>query len=126
MSKGNTPPRMQTTDSLPFLGKQVTVTIDRPLGSAHPKYGWTYPVNYGYVPGTLSGDGEDLDAYVLGVHRPVDNFEGHCVAVLRRNGEADDKLIVVEEGLQLTEAEIRSLVDFQERYFESTLVMATA
>jgi len=117
---------MQTTDSLPFLGKQVTVTIDRPLGSAHPKYGWTYPVNYGYVPGTLSGDGEDLDAYVLGVHRPVDNFEGHCVAVLRRNGEADDKLIVVEEGLQLTEAEIRSLVDFQERYFESTLVMATA
>ena len=104
---------------------RVTVTIDRALGSAHPKHGWIYPVNYGYVPGTLSGDGEELDAYVLGVNVPLQTFEGRCIAVLRRKGEEDDKLIVVEEGLQLTEAKIRSLVDFQEQYFQSTLVMAT-
>ena len=34
-----------------FLNKIVTVTIDRPLYS-------TYPINYGYIPNTVSGDGE--------------------------------------------------------------------
>ena len=52
-----------------FLGQMVTVTIDRPRGSHHPRHGHLYPVNYGYLPGTRAPDGEALDAYVLGAGR---------------------------------------------------------
>lgn len=47
----------------------LEVTIDRPFGSKHPKHGFIYPINYGYVPNTISGDGEELDCYILGLLR---------------------------------------------------------
>ena len=38
-----------------MLGKIVTVKIDRPIGSSHPKYtDMIYPVNYGYIPNTFN------------------------------------------------------------------------
>ena len=52
-------------DNRQYLGKEVDVKMDRPMGSKHPKWGFVYPVNYGYIPNTISGDGEELDAYVL-------------------------------------------------------------
>ena len=110
--------------STSFLGTTVRVTIDRPLGSRHPRYGDRYPVNYGYLAGVMSGDGEELDAYVLAVNEPLETFEGTCIAVLRRKSEADDKLIVVPAGVRLSEAEIRRQIDFQERHFESEMLLA--
>ena len=59
-----------------FIGQIVEVEMDRPLGTRHPKHNFMYPVNYGYVPGTVSGDGEELDAYVLGVFEPLNNYIG--------------------------------------------------
>lgn len=47
-----------------FLGQTVTIVIDRPSGSRHPAHGFTYPINYGYVPGAPAPDGEELDAYL--------------------------------------------------------------
>lgn len=41
-----------------YLNQNVRVKVDRPLGSKHPKHGFIYPVNYGFVPDTISGDGE--------------------------------------------------------------------
>ena len=55
-----------------YLGKIVNVEMDRKMGSAHPKHGFIYPVNYGFIPNTVSGDGEELDAYVIGVFEPLD------------------------------------------------------
>lgn len=49
-----------------YIGQKVTVTVDRKMGSKHPKWGFIYPNNYGYIPNTVSGDGEELDAYILG------------------------------------------------------------
>jgi 8-oxo-dGTP pyrophosphatase MutT (NUDIX family) len=69
-----------------FLGEIIAVSIDRPLGSKHPKWGFEYPVNYGYVPDTKSGDGEEIDAYVLGVSEPLKQFTGTCIAVIHRLG----------------------------------------
>jgi inorganic pyrophosphatase len=55
-----------------FLGKTVYILIDRPLGSKHPKFSnLVYPIHYGYIPGVLGGDGEELDVYLLGVDTPV-------------------------------------------------------
>lgn len=73
-----------------YLGKTVRVVTDRPLGSLHPKYGFEYPVNYGCVPDTISGDGEELDAYVLGVNQPIQNFTGICIAIIHRTDKKTD------------------------------------
>ena len=107
-----------------YLGRRVTVRIDRPLGSRHPAHGFEYAVNYGYLPGVPAPDGEDLDAYVLGVDEALDEFRGHCVAVVHRRDDDDDKLVVVPEGLDLSDEEILSQVRFQERYFDA-LVLRT-
>ncbi len=109
-------------ESYNYIGNIVKVKIDRPLGSKHPKYGFVYPVNYGFVPNTISEDGEELDCYVLGVHQPIKNFEGKCIAVIHRNNDDDDKLIVVLEGENYTDEEIRKLTHFQEQYFESDII----
>lgn len=82
-------------NNLKYLNKTLEIKIDRPMGSKHPKHGFIYPVNYGYVPNTVSGDGEELDAYVLGVYEPLENFVGKCIAIIHRTNDNDDKLIIV-------------------------------
>ena len=109
-------------DNSKYLNKIVDVVIDRPLGSKHPKHGFVYMVNYGYVPGTVSGDGEELDCYVLGVYDPLEKFNGKCIAIIHRLNDDDDKLVIVPEDKMFSDEEIRALTDFQERFFESEIV----
>ena len=104
-----------------YLGKIVNVEIDRKLGSAHPKHGFIYPVNYGYIPNTVSGDGEELDTYVLGEHKPLDEFTGEVIAIIHRTNDNDDKLVVMKEGRNYSDEQIRALTEFQEQYFESVI-----
>lgn len=106
-----------------YLGKILNVKIDRPFGSKHPKHGFIYPVNYGYVPNTVSGDGEELDCYVLGIFEPIEKFEGKCIAIIKRTNDDDDKLIVVPEGKEYSNDAIEALVEFQERFFEHVLII---
>lgn len=105
-----------------YLGQKVLVKMDRPLGSVHPKHGFIYPVNYGYIPNTISVDGEELDAYVLGEHSPLDIFEGFVVAIIHRTNDNDDKLVVMKEGRNYTDEQIRALTEFQEQWFESVIL----
>lgn len=105
-----------------YLGKQLKVKIDRPLGSKHPKYGFIYEVNYGYIPNTTSGDGEELDAYVLGIATPLKDFEGKCVGVVHRLDDNDDKLIIVPEDIFPSNAEIEERISFQEKWFKHELL----
>ena len=81
-----------------------------------------YLTNYGYIPNTISGDGEELDAYVLGVFDPIDNFKGKCIAVVQRLDDNDDKLIVVPEGKTYTNEQIDSLIEFQEKFFKHRII----
>jgi inorganic pyrophosphatase len=108
-----------------WIGKQVHLHIDRPAGSRHPEHGFLYPINYGYLPGTQAADGEELDAYLLGVSEPLDCFSGECVAVLHRLNDDDDKLIVVPPGMQVSDAEIRRQTDFVEQFFESVILRSS-
>ena len=107
-----------------YLGQIVTVTIDRPLGSAHPRHGYTYPINYGFVPGTISGDGKEVDAYVLGVSEPLTTFTGTCIAIIHRTNDDDDKLILVPEQATIDEQAIRQQTYFQEQFFSSEIWLA--
>lgn len=105
-----------------YIGKLVEVKIDRPMGSKHPKHGFIYPVNYGYIPNTVSGDGEEIDCYVLGTFEPIDEFEGKCIAVIHRTNDNDDKLIIVPKEKDYSDDAIRALTEFQERFFESIII----
>ena len=113
---------MEKANANDYLNKQVSVKIDRPLGSKHPKHDFIYLVNYGFIPNTISGDGEELDAYVLGVNKPLESFTGEVIAIIHRTNDDDDKLIVVPKGINYTDYEIRKLTYFQEQYFESIII----
>lgn len=101
-----------------FLGKTIDVYVDRPLGSKHPKYGDIYPLNYGYIKGIKSADGEEMDAYILGVFEPVKRFRGRCIAYIHRLDDNEDKLIVAPLGKDYSAAQIAALTEFQERFFK--------
>lgn len=109
-------------DTKEYLNKTVTIKIDRPMGSRHPKHSFFYPVNYGFVPNTTSGDGEELDAYLLGVFEPVETYTGKCIAIIHRTNDNDDKLIIVPEDKSYTPDQIRALTEFQERFFKSEII----
>ena len=105
-----------------FLGKKVKVVMDRPMGSKHPKWNFIYPINYGYVPNTISGDGEELDAYIVGIFEPVEEYEGKCIAAIHRLDDDDDKLVIAPEEKIYTKQQIEALVEFQERFFKHEII----
>lgn len=105
-----------------YLNQTIKVQIDRPLGSKHPKHGFIYSVNYGFVPDTISGDGEELDCYVLGIFEPLNEFVGKCIAIIHRINDNDDKLIIVPSDRDFSNEEIDVLVEFQERFFEHKII----
>ena len=111
-------------DNIEYLNKTLEITIDRPMGSKHPKYGFIYPINYGYVPNTISEDSEELGAYILGIYKPLDTFIGKCIAIIHRTDDNDDKLVIVPENKTFTDSEIKALIDFQEQYFKSIIIRA--
>ena len=114
--------KLTKRESYDFIGKNVTVKIDRKLGSLHPKHGFEYLVNYGFVPNTLSADGEELDCYVLGIDFPVEEFTGKCVAVIHRTNDDDDKLVIIPSDDEISDEEIREKTLFQEKFFESEII----
>ena len=108
--------------SKPFLGKIVTVVIDRPFGTKHPKHNYIYPVNYGYVLDTVAPDGAELDAYVLGEEKPLKDYTGRCIAIIHRTDDDDDKLIICKDGKNFSDDAIRQITHFQEQWFKSVIV----
>lgn len=102
-----------------MIGKTVQVIIDRPLGSFHPKHkDLCYKVNYGYVPDIIGGDGEEQDAYILGVDTPIKEFSGTVIAIIHRLDDVENKWVVAPDGMSFTEEEIFQAVKFQEQYFK--------
>ncbi len=103
-----------------YLGKKVAIVIDQPYGTYYKNA--LYTSNYGYVPNTVAPDGMGLDAYFLGPKEPLETAEGVCIAILHRIEDDDDKLILVPEGVSLTDVEIDEEVNFREKFFKHTIV----
>lgn len=102
-----------------FLGKIVRISIDRPIGSTHPKYkGLIYPINYGFIPNVWSEDCEELDVYLLGVNKPKKEFIGKIIGIVHRKDDVEDKLVMAPKSMKFTQNEIAEQVYFQERYYE--------
>ena len=100
-----------------LLGKQVHVEVDRPIGHVHK--GMVYPVNYGFIPGLMAGDGEEQDAYILGVTQPVEAFDGIVIGAVCRRDDVEDKLVVAPAGMEFHQGQIAQAVHFQEQYFDT-------
>lgn len=107
-----------------MIGSIVKVTVDRPLGSYHPKHkNIYYPINYGYVEGIIAPDRDEQDAYIIGVDAPVKEFIGKIIAIIHRYDDAEEKWVVAPENASFTKDEIIELVNFQEQYFKSEVRM---
>lgn len=105
-----------------YLNKEVNVIVDRPLATKHTKHGFIYMLNYGYVPNTISGDGEEIDAYLLGKFESVSSSKGKVIAIIHRTNDDDDKLVVSVNGKNYSDDAIKALTEFQERYFKSVII----
>ena len=106
-----------------IIGRTVTGTVDRPIGSRHPRYpDMVYPVNYGFVDGVIAGDGDYQDAYVLGTDKPIESFAGRVIAVYHRFNDAEDKWVVSLDDSDYADEEILRAIRFQEQYFEGELL----
>lgn len=97
--------------------KMVTVVVDRKLGTKHPRFDMIYPINYGYIEGIIGGDGEEQDAYIIGVTTPVDTFTGEVIAIVERFDDCEEKWVVAKAGSVYTEEELENILAFQEKYF---------
>lgn len=107
-----------------MIGKKVKVIVDRPAGSYHPEHKELYyPINYGFVEGVGAPDGEEQDAYILGVDTPLSEFSGRVIAIIHRLDDIEDKWVVAPENTAFTEREIAEKVQFQEQYFRSEIII---
>lgn len=106
-----------------YLGKSIFIKIDRPIGYVHHKanYSLTYPINYGFVPNVLGGDGEELDVYLLGVYEPVKEYTATVIGIAHREDDIEDKLIAAPCGKSFTREEIENAIHFQEQYYETNI-----
>ncbi len=107
-----------------MIGDIVKVIVDRPMGSYHPKHkDIYYSVNYGYVPGVFALDGEEQDAYILGISQPVKEFTGKIIAIIHRQNDVEDKWVVAPADATFTADEVMAQVAFQEQYFQTEVIM---
>ena len=105
-----------------FMGKSVLVKMDRPIGSPHPKRKEIiYPINYGFIPNVFGGDDEELDVYLLKVDKPVLEYKAKIIAIIHRFDDVEDKLVAAPVGMTFSKKEIEAAVNFQEKYYKSTV-----
>jgi len=100
--------------------EKVHVIIDRPKGYTD-KYGNIYPINYGFIPGVMGGDGEEQDAYILDVDIPIKEYDGQVIGIIQRNDDVETKLVVANRPYTIQE--IKEKVSFIEKYFDSHIIM---
>lgn len=109
-----------------YLGKMAAIKIDRPIGSVHPNHpDLTYPINYGFMPNVLGGEGEDIDVYLLGVGVPVKEYFARIIGIIHRHNDDEDKLVAAPEGTYFTKEEVAKAIDFQEQFFEYHIEMCS-
>ena len=78
--------------ALDELVSQAEIVIDRPRGSAHPRYpDFIYPLDYGYLKNTASMDGEGIDVWVGSGEKTIDAIL--CVVDLTKR-YSDIKILI--------------------------------
>ena len=108
-----------------WLGRTVTVIIDRPYGSFHPHLpDVLYPVNFGYIRELADGAGQFQDAYVIGPKEPAETFTGIVAGILYRREDDVSRWIVTRPGETVSHESIISLIGFEEQYYDCRIIWA--
>ncbi len=103
--------------SLDRLVAERSLVIDRPRGSAHPRFPDTrYPLDYGYLAGTTAGDGAGIDVWVGSLAARTVTAVVGCVDALK--GDAELKLLVA-----CTPAEARLIRAFHQSGSQTALLV---
>lgn len=106
-----------------ILDTIVKVVVDRPIGSFHPEFNnLIYRLNYGHIENVIAPDGEEQDAYIIGISEPIKDFTGKVIAIIHRLDDIEDKLVVAPVNMNFTDKEIKRLVYFQEKFFKSEII----
>lgn len=71
----------------------------------------------------MAADGEEQDAYILGIYKPVEAFTGKVIAIIHRKDDVEDKWVVAPEGVTFSKTEIERLTCFQEQYFDIDIIL---
>ncbi|MDE5865809.1 MAG: inorganic pyrophosphatase [Lachnospiraceae bacterium] len=88
-------------ETLDSLVNNSEIVIDRPKGTAHPKYpDFIYKVDYGYLKNTSSMDGAGIDVWVGSGNKQIDAIM--CtVDLMKRDSEIKILIGCTEEEKQL-------------------------
>ncbi|MBB5173303.1 inorganic pyrophosphatase [Texcoconibacillus texcoconensis] len=80
-----------------YLRKSVQVIVDRPLGTVDPNTNRELPINIGTLPGTVTIDNSEVNAYILGVSKPLTFFSGTVIALVQRSNHPSTEIVVASE-----------------------------
>jgi inorganic pyrophosphatase len=101
---GNNPPNdINVVIEVPIGGEPIKYEMDKPSGALFvDRFLYTsmrYPGNYGFVPHTLSADGDPIDVLVCNTRAIVPGAVINCrpvgVLMMEDDGGGDEKLIAV-------------------------------
>ena len=98
--------------------KIFSAVIDRPVGFKD-SFGNVYPINYGYIPELMGGDGEEQDVYIIShdPQQPLENFTGKLVAIIHRRDDIEDKWVLAPVNEEVDKTLIAEQTHFMEQYF---------
>ncbi|HHX70146.1 MAG TPA: GNAT family N-acetyltransferase [Gallicola sp.] len=104
-----------------FKGRKFKAIVDRPVGYVDD-YKNVYPINYGFIPGIISGDGEEQDAYILTEdNKPLEEFTGELIAKIIRKDDVEEKWVLGEDNRIYSRDEIFEKTLFMEQHFDSII-----
>lgn len=108
----------ESKDVSKYIGKEYEVIIDRPIGHKHN--GIVYLVNYGFIPGTIGGDREEVDVYVLGEFLPIDKIKCRIIGFVERINDNENKLIAISSNYhkKYDKKQIEALLEFSEKRYD--------
>ena len=93
------------------------IMLDRPKGSVHPRYpDIRYPLDYGYLQGTRSGDGDGIDIWIGSMTERHVTGVVLCVDLLKRDSEC--KVLYA-----CTREEMRQILAFHQQGMQSALLV---
>lgn len=103
-------------DALDQLVKESEIVIDRPKGTAHPRFpDFIYPVDYGYLKNTASMDGAEIDVWVGSGEKQIDAIM--CIVDL---GKRDSEIKIL---LGCTEEEKKIIYETHNRTYYMNGIM---
>jgi len=95
-----------------YIGQTVNIIIDSHMGTKHPKLGYYFPINFGHI------ENSKMEAFVMGVFKPIQRFTGTVIAILTENSESEIFLVVAPDGKTYTDEAILAITEFRNNIFD--------